>query len=492
MNESEIKDFRSFIHSQRKLDKRKDLELFDLITSEPEPKDLEASLYDQENKEAYHAVRKRLLKKLSNYIVLKRIEEDTTASSSVMGFISLAKYLFERGMDQLAWSYLKNAEEIASENEQYDLLNNIYLLQIENVHSDYADDVNDIISKKVGAKVLADEDERATIACSLIKKELKCVMLEGKDVDFEGVIKLVLTSYNLTNAVISRPKILYNILSISRSAILANKDYYNFEPYLIDQYKKAKEQFGFSRNSHFYKLSILYMIAHVLYRNRKFEPAAEYLNEMKSDLFAYNESQLMLFYSKYILLSAGVKIYQGKLNESIEILESELAKNSKYFSTKDLIKLQINLAIYYFLKCDYKNALTINNKLEHSDKWFEKNLGKEWVFKKGIMEIIAQIEMNNLDIALNRIRSVERSYQHFFSKPLYHRTKAYLNLIKKYIQNPINFNEHEVGELIEKTLTTIPEEQEDLQAMTFYSWLKSKLLKRDYYEVLLETVKSEF
>ena len=63
MNSSEIKHFRTFIHSQRKLDKRKDLELFDLLTEDPQPNDLELRLYGKENKEAYHALRKRLLRK---------------------------------------------------------------------------------------------------------------------------------------------------------------------------------------------------------------------------------------------------------------------------------------------------------------------------------------------------------------------------------------------------------------------------------------------
>jgi len=488
MNTSEIKHFRTFIHSQRKLDKRKDLELFDLLTKDPQPDNLELQLYGKENKEAYHAVRKRLLNKLSDYIVVTRIEEDYTAASSVMGHISLSEYLFERGMDQLAWSYLKNGEKIAKANEQYALLNTIYLLQIK--QAEFADDLNEIIEKKSSVKLLADEDERATIAYSLIRKELKNVVVEGKEVDFSGIIKLVLTSYNLTNAALTRPKILYNILSISRSEILAKKDFYTFEPYLIEQYETAKEKYGFSKNSHFYKLSILYMIVHVLYRNRKFELATDYLDEMNVDLYAFNETQLRLFYPRYVLLNAAVKCYQGKLDEAIEILENELKEEeaSPYFTEKDLIKLKINLGLYKFFKKDFGFALRVNSALDHSDKWFEKNLGKEWNYKKGIMEAIAQVESGNLEIALNRIRSIERSYSQLFSNPLHQRTKTFLSLMKKYIQDPHTFSWEEQGISVEKTLTTVPSEQEDLQAMTFYAWLKSKLIKRDFYNVLLEMV----
>src|SRR5210317_1764991 len=106
MKSQEKKDFRNFIHSQKKLENRKDLELFDLISNENDEQNLELALYGKSNKVAYHALRKRLTRKLTDFIVLKRLEEDTTTSSSLMGLISLARYLFERRAEALAWDYL--------------------------------------------------------------------------------------------------------------------------------------------------------------------------------------------------------------------------------------------------------------------------------------------------------------------------------------------------------------------------------------------------
>jgi hypothetical protein len=489
MKPQEQKDFRKFIHNQKKLDKRKDLELFDLICNGCPDQKLEGTLYGKPNKAAYHAVRKRLTRKLTDYIVLKRIEEDTTSSSSLMGLISLSRYFFERRSDELAWGYLKSAETRAASAEQFDLLNTIYLLQIEHWQQEYAEDIHTIIEKRSANKQLLDEDERATIASSLIKKELQKTVRLSKEVDFEGITRLILSSYNLSNALIQRPKILYNILSIARSAILAKKDFYSFEPYLIQQYQKAKEQFGFTRNTHYYKLNLLYMISHVLYRNRKFDQAAAYLDEMKNDLFAYNSSHAMLFYAKFTLLSAAVNCYLGNLQMAISILTEAMHDNVDMFSVEDRVKSRLNLSIYYFMAEDYEKSIKTGMSFEHTDKWFEKNIGKEWVFKKQIMEVIIQVELGNEEIALNRIRSIERASINMFHHPLYSRAKSFLDLIKKMILDPMNFENLETQEKIEKYLMIVPEEKEDLQAMTFYSWLKSKYLKRNYYEVLLETVK---
>lgn len=491
MNAQEVKDFRKFIHSQKKLDKRKDLELFDLVANDRENHNFELALYGKPNKVAYHAVRKRLTKKLSDFIVLKRLEEDTSTSSSLMGLISLAKYFFERRSEELGWTYLKSAETKALSSEQFDLLNTIYLLQIDHWSADFAEDIHNIIEKRSENKQLLDEDDRATIACSLIRKELQKTVLDGKEVDFEGITKLILSSYNLTNAIIKRPKILYNILSITRSTILAKKDFYSFEPYLIQHYTNAKEQFGFSKNTHFYKLNLVYMISHVLYRNRKFDDAARYLEEMKEDLHAYNNSHIMLFYGKYTLLLAAVNCYQGKLKEAIDILEVALNDESDLFSAKDRVKLKLNLSIYFFMAKMYEKSIKTGMSFNYSEKWFEKNIGKEWVFKKQIMEVIIQIELDNHEIALNKIRSLERASTTMFNHPMYARAKSFLDLIKKMISDPLNFKDESTQEKINKYLVVIPEEKEDLQAMTFYAWLKAKLLQRDYYTVLLETVKPD-
>jgi hypothetical protein len=491
MKPQEQKDFRKFIHNQKKLDKRKDLELFDLLCNGYPDQDLEALLYEKPNKVAYHAVRKRLTRKLTDFIVLKRIEEDTTSSSSLMGLISLSRYFFERRSDELAWGYLNNAEKKASAAEQFDLLNSIYLLQIEHWHPDFAGDMHTIIEKRSTNKQMLDEDERATIASSLIKRELQKTVRLSKEVDFEGITRLILTSYNLTNALTQRPKILYNILSIARSAILAKKDFYSFEPYLIQQYQKAKQQFGFNRNTHYYKLNLLYMISHVLYRNRKFDEAATYLNEMQNDLFAFNSSHAMLFYAKFTLLSAAVNCYQGNLKKAISILMEAMSQNGDMFNSEDKVKLQLNLSIYLFMAEDYEESIKTGRSFEHTDKWFEKNIGKEWVFKKQIMEVIIQVELGNEEIALNRIRAIERASINMFNHPLYSRAKSFLDLIKKMILDPMNFKNQETQDKIEKYLMIVPEEKEDLQAMTFYCWLKAKYLKRNYYEVLLETVKHD-
>src|SRR5690606_29819824 len=117
----DVKEFAYFIQRQKIKKDRKDYELFKLLHRHKnlKPQELIQRLYpNAQSAVAYYALRKRLMQQLTDYIVLKRMAEDPTTRSSIMGLLSLAQYLFNAGADKLAWSTLRKAETMARQNEQ--------------------------------------------------------------------------------------------------------------------------------------------------------------------------------------------------------------------------------------------------------------------------------------------------------------------------------------------------------------------------------------
>ena len=171
LNNDDKKEFRSFINRQRSRKNRKDLELFEILceTESYPAKEIVKRLYDDLKMNAYHSVRKRLLKHLTDFIIVKRIDEDTTSASSIMGLLTLSRFLFENDNDRVGWIYLIKSEQLAINNEQFDLLDNILNVQIENASSEYAPNIDEIIEKWKTNKGLADEDERANIANAILQ-----------------------------------------------------------------------------------------------------------------------------------------------------------------------------------------------------------------------------------------------------------------------------------------------------------------------------------
>ncbi|MFK8101326.1 MAG: hypothetical protein AB8G15_02330 [Saprospiraceae bacterium] len=482
------KAFRVFINRQRKRKQRKDLELFNILQKEPKrlkPAEMVKRLATS-NKEAYYAIRKRLIHQLGEFIVLKRMDEDTTTVSPIMGLISIARYLYDKKADRQAWNYLLKAEALATVNEQVDLLNTIYMLQLE--HGALQEDkvLKHIIKKRRENKLRIDEEERAVIAHRLIRNQLDGLLRLGKPLDFNRVISKVLKYCELDETMMQRPKLLYNLIAITRSAYLRNKDFYFFEPYLIDQYNAVKNQHGFTKSTHKYKLHLLYMITHILYRNRKFVEARAYCAEFYKSMNRYNKSHYTLFYPKYILLLAAIKSHTNENAKAIEDLEALKQNKVARLASTTMLHLHLSLSVCYFNQNEIAQANETIMSIPHTDKWCEKKAGKEWLLKKHLIELLIQYELGNEDIALNRIRAIERYFGDFFKQARYSITKKYLTAIRDYINNP-----QEIDKIYKKIVVYFgerPLEQEDLQKMAFFAWLKSKRTQRNYYEVLLETV----
>ena len=490
LSSDDVKEFRIFCNRQKRIKNRMDLKLFDILCEEVDykPAQIVELLYESKNSNAYHAVRKRLVRNLTDFIMLKRMDNDNTSASSIMGTISLARYLFDHKSQRLAWGFLKKAEDQALNNEQFELLNGIYNLMIEHNSSQGAPDLNEVIKKKEKIKTLANEDEQALIAHALISKKLEEFKLSGTKVDFNRLVKKVIKDFSLSEKVLKRPKVLFNMVSIVRSGSLASKDFKSFEPYILENYNEIKNRGGFSESTHYYKIQLLYMIAHVLYRNRKFEESIVYLEEMEENLQAFNKVFFLQFYPKYLLLVAAAKNYLNKLPEAIEILSNALANKSLTLGVKDQHNIILNLAVYHFNGGDFSNAVKTIISFPKSDNWIEKRLGKEWLLRKNLIELIIQYELGNHDIALKRISSINNHFREMLLLKQYQSAKIYMEFVKEFIKDPEWVNKlgffRKAKPLIEKN----PRDQEDTQAMAFYCWLVSKMEKKEYYKVLVETV----
>ncbi len=482
-------EFLDFIKRKSKTRARKDAELFQALQQKKAytPDELQHKLYpDSDNSMAYYALRKRLMRQLSDFILLKRMEEDTTSASSIMGLLSLARYLFDAGADRLAWNLLRKAEKMAAANEQSDLLNNIYNLQIEKADNEFADDLQEITRKRNENKVAADEEERANIAASIIRQQLTLARQQGRNMNFDAVIRQVLEEYQLNEVVGKRPSIFYKLMTIARSAVLARKDFHHFEEYIISQFRQIEETVGFAKPHLQYKLDLLYMIAHVLYRTRKFEQSVSYLDLLYAELKANGKTVFQQFYPRYVFLKTANLSFLRRLEEATALMEELLEKEGNSFGIRNLLTAQMGLSFFYFAQENYKKANLILMRMPHSDKFCEQKMGKEWVLKKNLGELIIQIELKNPELAMNKIRTIERSFRDLLGQDAYRNVKGYLTLLKELLNQPDLIEHREFMQVIEGALNFVPREQEDLQAISFYAWIRAKMMKRRYYDVLLE------
>lgn len=491
LDEAGRRDFKFFLNRFRKKEERKDMELFNLYVKGKADQRGKAKgfLYpDSGQLTAYHATRKRLTRQLVEFITAKGRSEDVTSERQAENLLYISNYFFGRNMDQAAWAFLKQAEQLALKGDNYKLLATLYSLQIEKSQSEFATDLKQIIKEKERFLRLALEEDNANTAYYLIRHELNNALQEKRQIDINKITRRIVKEFGLTKVVMERPKLMYNIIAITRSTILATKEYHTFEPYVIEKFQQMESKGSFNKYNHFYKVNLLYMIAHVLYRNKKFKEALSYLDILYKNLLEYNKNMLPVFYPKYTLLLAAVYNYSGKNKEAIAVLEKIVNDKKVKLDKVSLFSIYLNLSTYYFQKEEYQKSIRLFHNLQHSDKWLSKIMGLEWVLKKNIIECINQFELGNNDVVDLRIRSMEKNFKELFKLPLYKRVHTFLQVVKQLNKNPESGGSREFSELVNSSFEFISPEVEDIQAMTFYMWIEAKILKRKYYDVLIDSM----
>ena len=143
MEQEELKEFQAFIQRHRHKRERKDLRLFQLLTTEQcSPAEILRQL-DIPNTNAYHTLRKRLYRHLSDFILLKSMDQEVTAAGRVNALLTMSRFLFQKGLAEAGWKLLFRAEKYGLQNELFDLLKSIYLLQSEQSHRNEQVDLNE-------------------------------------------------------------------------------------------------------------------------------------------------------------------------------------------------------------------------------------------------------------------------------------------------------------------------------------------------------------
>lgn len=481
-------EFRAFLARKRNTKGRKDVDLLRKLSPD---RYSEKALESQKGKDAYHSLRKRLMGQIAEFIVLKQMNEDLSETGVLLGWISLSRYLFDKGMHVQGWKYILRAEKLALETERYDILQSVYLLMTEYIHTQTTYNPEEIFLRQRECRKLSEQDERLSQATALIRTEMNKIKVSSDITNFPAFVEHTIRRFELDDVLLSRPLHMFRLIEIVRSTYLAARDLTNFEPLILEHYQRFEKVSENKRHHHFYRLQFLYMIAHALYHNRKFAMCGQYLSVMEHEMKRFGGHFEKQFKAKYLSLLCSMWSFSGKNKNSIEVMEQVLAQKSNKFSLSDFLNLKLNLAFYYFMSDEFKKANRIFVDFgQHSHLYYEKKMGQEWTLRMRMIHLIIQYELGNEDISLSMIRSLEKDFEDMLNQKQYLKAKSFLQFLRVYMKDPysISFPEFHEKALVE--LFVVPAGTEESKAIAFYCWLKSKLLQRNYYEVFLEEVNS--
>ena len=470
---------------------KKYLQLFELLCADANipQKQIVKKIYGSKSEKdkavlhAYHQLRVRLNEKMEEFILQKTFEED--AEMKIIKFISIARHMYLRKCNKMAWYFLKKAEELGKKLKQYETLNRIYTLQIEYSWTQHAGINKELIKKKQENWKLAEQENNLNIAASALHFRLIEARVSEETQDIEVIAERVLNEFNIGREIKKNSSFLFNMAMIASSILYEKKDYKGMEQHLVKIYSKMEKANLFNRYNHWKKIKILYLLGLVTTKSRRFDQTEKYINKLYNEQEKYAAKNSPS--ANTIMLASDMYICTGRYTKALEILE-ELAINASKFNTYDLNYLYLNLAAIYVIKENYTKALQCLIHLQHSEKLYMEQSGIEGVYQKYMLECIIQYETGDYEYVHYRLKANERKFKKFLADPAHLRDKVFLALFKQLNKNKDLINDKKFIEEVNGFIAMKPIEPGDTEFISFNAWLKAKIEKRKYYDIFLEMV----
>ncbi len=478
--------FTEYLRKKNRRNDTKNIQLFKLISRDHLTSEaLCKKLYKDGNKAAYHALRKRLLQSLIDFIANISIEEENSVDMQAIKYILASRTFLLNNKPIIAYKLLHKAEILAKEHNLFAILNEIYHTKIQYAHTNSSIELEAEIEKyKINQKKHQLEDQ-LNMVYAKVRQTLNQITYKGETINFQTLFESILKEHNISLEEAVSFKSVYQLMTIISISAFVTNDYLQVEPFLISIYTTIKNQKDKDKQA-FYHIQVLYLISNTLFRNKKFEDSLVYLDLMQQKMLDKNKKHYNTFLLKHYKLLALNYNFSNRQEEAIALLES--VKNRKHNDMESLLDIHLGLVMFYFQKGSLKNAQNILSKLYHTDNWYMEKAGKEWVIKKNLIEILLYIDLNLIDLVESRLLSFKRSYFKYLQEINQERVITYLQLIEYYYKNPEKVTSRTFKEKVENSFVWISPDQEDIFVMSFYAWLKSKMENRTLYETTTDLV----
>ncbi|MFD0964803.1 tetratricopeptide repeat protein [Pseudofulvibacter geojedonensis] len=479
--------FKNYLQNKNRRGDTKNIELFNLLlNSELSNQTIFESLYTPNKRGAYHALRKRLHDSLIEFIAHENLENENSLESGIIKLIVAARSLFFKKQYKTAYLVLEKAEKLAQENLLYPLLAEVHHTQIQYAYCNPEINLTELIQNSdLNLKQYILEEK-----LNHIYAQLRLIVNQTRESQLHSFPQLIENQLNKHNISIENDlsfKSLYQLSTLASLAAYTTKDYNSIESFLTNCYQKIKQQTNrFSQS--FYHIQVLYQLANMYFRNKKFQQAFSFLDSMHQEMLSNSKKHYKTFLLKHQNLLALCYNYTNQNSLAIEIAQDNISK--KHPDSEITLDVKLCLSMYYFHKEDFKSSLKTINSLYHSDNWYRKKTNEEWIIKKNLIELLIHIELDNFNLVESRLLSFKRKHFSYLKEQHQNRVITFILLIEEYYLINNNIVTTELTEKIKTSFEFKEARLEDIFVMSFYSWLKSKITNSNTYTTTLDMIKN--
>ena len=484
LNHTDLKDFKTFLKRKNKRNDAKNLALLKLIETD----DIinENIIYkNAKNKDAYHALRKRLNDNLILFLSNKTFENNNAEGNEALRLLIVSRYFFENALIKIGFKSIQKAEKLAFRLEQYSLLNEIYLTRLQYSHLNSTENLNELTLKFETNQNNIQNEAKLNVIYALLRKEFQEIQLKGKITNLNELLTDTLRLFNHSFEDILTYKSLVQILFIATEYASIKQNYH-----LIERFIKTAKQFIESKKESaedhlFYHIQIIYYLANYSFRSQHFDESKRYLDEMLSLMLKQNKAYFKLYNLRYQLLVSLHLHFTNNSSDALKTIENALTSINKKSKQEDIDDLQATYAMVLGQLMD-KNSLKVLAKLTHTDAWYEKKMGMLWTIRKNMMEILTHAQFENTDYALSRIKSFKRRYKIYLQNANEQIVLDYIAFVEKIVLNPEIIKQNDFKKKLDNFIYS--EHKGDVFLKSFLGWILAMQQNSTPYEATMRLI----
>ena len=470
----ERQGFKHYLKQKNQRGDTKNLKLVGLIES-GKTKDIANTLYAKPARGAYHALCKRVLDALVDFVALKSFEDETLGEFNALKLLLASRLFFERKLYKIAFKTLSKAENIALELDNFSILNEIYLTKAQYSY------LNNKLSLEAILSAIKTNQKQANLELQLNLAYAK-IKLELQKQPHPLISELVLTTFSEFDLEVSEAltyRSLYQLMEITATTATLRNDFYSISPFMVTLFNKIEQKGEVPEKHRLYFLRMLYLMALTEFRNKRFVASQKLIEKLEFELSICKRNYKLQFDEKLLELKVLNAIYTGAIDNAVEMLTS---------NSRNTLNSSLLMAMCCFQQEEFAKVYAILKKLNKTDDWYLKKIGWTWVLKKNIMEILVLIELDRVDTVLNRLVRFSRNFNKRLMALGEERVIVFMKLVEEYYEEPALVESYAFKERVEASFDWLGKEEEDIFVMSFYAWLKAKMENRKLYDTILELV----
>ncbi|MBP6335048.1 MAG: hypothetical protein KA444_06200 [Bacteroidia bacterium] len=474
LSKEEVRFFKLWLERGYDNENRLDKALFDYMRKAGDKYDEEKiflKLYGKGSKNSFYRLRNRLHSELNKSLMIQHFNSDD--SNFTLHLQALAKFFLTKNPN-VAYYYLRKAENVAIKTENFELLDIIYGDFIRISHDILSVDPEEYVQKRRENQQHIRQLRAIDDILAVLTYKMKVTQnFSSTENPILSLLQDIVKSYSHDKELSKSPKLRFRIYNAVTQILLQKRNYIALEDYLLATYNEFVNEDLFNRTNHDTKLQMLVFLVNSLFKNNKLKISLAYAEKLKE---AMNEYQGLL-YDKYLFFyynSQVINYSRLDRDRAINIL-NEMKANKKIRS--DLFHemfVYLNLAVCYFDKREFHQSIRHLNGLYLSDGF--KKADSSLRFKIAVAELMIRYELNDFDVLETKIRQLNKDFDAFILDSGNIREALVIQSIQKLMQpEPVKKDTHFMNKLKRVLLTDEGKESGDAEILNYRNWLKGKL-----------------